>query len=266
MNSIRHTTVRSAADIPALGTVLGVWAHPDDETYLSAGLMAAAADAGQRVVVVTATRGEAGTDDPLAWPPDRLAAARVAELAASLAVLDGARGAIEHRFLGERGDPPRRFSDGTLAQAPRRARRAAVDELARVIAEVGPDSVLTFGPDGMTGHADHRTVSAWATAAFRLAAPAGARLLYATLTAEAVGAFQGLVDPLDDADDVPSVTPVPELAVDLRLAGRDLDRKVTALRAQASQTLPLERLLGADCYRLFVAGEFFRPVSAGAAR
>ncbi len=47
-------------------TLLGVWAHPDDEAYLSAGLMATAADAGARVVVATATRGEIGTDDPQA--------------------------------------------------------------------------------------------------------------------------------------------------------------------------------------------------------
>ncbi len=30
----------------ALGTVLGVWAHPDDEAYLTAGLMAVARAAG----------------------------------------------------------------------------------------------------------------------------------------------------------------------------------------------------------------------------
>ena len=60
--------------ITDLGTVLGVWAHPDDEAYLSGGLMAMARDAGSRVVCVTATRGELGTPDPQAWPPERLAA------------------------------------------------------------------------------------------------------------------------------------------------------------------------------------------------
>jgi hypothetical protein len=34
------------ADAARLGTVLGIWAHPDDEAFLSAGLMAAARDAG----------------------------------------------------------------------------------------------------------------------------------------------------------------------------------------------------------------------------
>ena len=49
-----------------LGTILGIWAHPDDEAYLSGGLMALASAAGSRVVCVTATRGELGTPDPLA--------------------------------------------------------------------------------------------------------------------------------------------------------------------------------------------------------
>jgi hypothetical protein len=65
-----------------LGTILGVWAHPDDEAYLSAGLMARAVDAGSRVAVVTATRGELGGFDPELWPPDRLGPHRESELEA----------------------------------------------------------------------------------------------------------------------------------------------------------------------------------------
>ena len=71
-----------------IGVLLGVWAHPDDEAYLSAGLMATVRAAGGRVAVVTATRGEHGTSDPQAWPPQRLARIRERELAASLAALD----------------------------------------------------------------------------------------------------------------------------------------------------------------------------------
>ena len=69
------------------GPVLGVWAHPDDEAYLSAGLMATASEAGRRVVVATASWGERGTDDPRRWPPHRLAARRRGELARSLAAV-----------------------------------------------------------------------------------------------------------------------------------------------------------------------------------
>jgi LmbE family N-acetylglucosaminyl deacetylase len=84
------------SDAARLGTVLGIWAHPDDEAFLSGGLMAAARDAGNRVVCVTATLGEHGTDDPRCWPPARLAAVRERELHASLAAL----GVTEHHLLG----------------------------------------------------------------------------------------------------------------------------------------------------------------------
>jgi len=46
-----------------LGTVLGVWGHPDDEAYLASGLMALAVREGRRVACLTATRGEAGFPD-----------------------------------------------------------------------------------------------------------------------------------------------------------------------------------------------------------
>ena len=78
---------RTITDAARLGTVLGIWAHPDDEAFLSAGLMAAARDAGQRVVCVTATLGEYGTSDPGSWPPTRMARVRERELQASLAAL-----------------------------------------------------------------------------------------------------------------------------------------------------------------------------------
>jgi LmbE family N-acetylglucosaminyl deacetylase len=66
--------------IEDLGTVLGVWAHPDDGAYLSAGTMAALRDAGHHVVV--ATCGESGTPDPERWAPAELAAVGRDELRA----------------------------------------------------------------------------------------------------------------------------------------------------------------------------------------
>src|SRR6476619_2852303 len=49
-------------------TLVCFHAHPDDEALLTAGVMAAAAAAGHRVVLVVATRGEVGmvADDFLA--------------------------------------------------------------------------------------------------------------------------------------------------------------------------------------------------------
>ena len=167
MNPSSRSLITNAVD---LGTVLGIWAHPDDEAFLSAGLMAAASDAGQRVVCVTATLGEHGTDDPQRWPPQRLARVRTHEARASLAAL----GVTEHHLLG--------ISDGTCAAQPP---DTVVRRLAQIIHSVAPDTILTFGPDGMSGHEDHQTVSRWATAARAAAAP-HARLLYATTTEEFV--------------------------------------------------------------------------------
>jgi LmbE family N-acetylglucosaminyl deacetylase len=228
-----------------LGTVLGIWAHPDDEVYLSGGLMAAARDAGNRVVCVTATLGEHGTADPLGWPPERLGRVRADELRASLAVL----GVGEHHQLG--------LPDGGCAAEPF---DVVVDKIAAIVGEVRPDTVLTFGPDGFTGHQDHRTVGAWATAAHARAG-SGARLLYAASTGEFLDAWRHVYDRIDVwmADDVPVRFPSAALAVHLSLSATEADRKLVALRAQATQTAGLVALLGADTVRDWCATEAFRP-------
>ena len=83
------------AGVNDLGTILGVWSHPDDEAWLSAGIMADAVRAGRRVVCVTATRGELGTVDAVRWPLDGLAEVRTAEMQRCLELL----GVTEHHWL-----------------------------------------------------------------------------------------------------------------------------------------------------------------------
>lgn len=235
--------VRSRSAIRGLGAILGVWAHPDDEAYLSGGLMAMARDHGSRVVCVTATRGERGTPDPVSWPPRRLAAERTSELARCLDIL----GVAEHHWLG--------YADGGCPAAPR---AEAVAEIARLIERVEPDTVLTFGPDGFTGHPDHQTVSAWTTEAFDRVAPAGSRLLYATSSERrestwgAVNRSLGIFPP-----GLPVVTPVGRLAIDLVLEPEIAQRKVEALAAQTTQTAGLIDAFGADRYTAWVSDEGF---------
>ena len=235
--------IRNAAEVSGLGTILGIWAHPDDEAYLSGGLMALATDAGSRVVCATATRGELGTPDPALWPPQRLAAERTTELARCLRVL----GVSEHHWLGH--------ADGGCAAADE---QRAVDELCALIEQIRPDTVLTFGPDGITGHPDHQTVSAWATAAFdRVAAP-GARLLYAAIAERHVARWAWL----DERFGVylpgyPITAPADRMAVDLDLDPRTAARKVRALAAQATQTAGLLTELGEDGYAAWVGQEWF---------
>ncbi|HEX8347582.1 MAG TPA: PIG-L family deacetylase [Actinoplanes sp.] len=242
----------TVTDVSVLGTVLGVWAHPDDEVYLSGGLMTAARDLGQRVVCVTATLGEHGTPDPGRWPPARLARTRAAELRASLAAL----GVTEHHVL----DLP----DGSCPDQPF---DTVVDRLATVIDDVRPDTIVTFGPDGFTGHADHRVVSAWATEA-RNRAAAGARLLYAATTAEFIDRWQHVYDRLNVfvAEGVPVLIPADEVAARFRLDDELADRKLVALRAQASQTAAVVDMLGEDTMRDWCSIETFADGSAVAAR
>jgi LmbE family N-acetylglucosaminyl deacetylase len=230
-------------DAAALGTVLGIWAHPDDEAFLSAGLMAAARDAGNRVVCITATLGERGTDDPQRWPPERLSLVRQHECRASLAAL----GVTEHHLLG--------ISDGACAAAPQ---AAVVEQITEMVDAVAPDTIVTFGPDGMTGHEDHQVVSAWATAA-HAAALSEARLLYATTTEEFVKAWEPARQDFDVflAEGLPLRTPATELAVALRLDQAMVDRKIVALRAQASQTGGLFAALGEDRVRQWWSTETF---------
>ena len=133
-------TLAPVTNLLSLGTVLMVWAHPDDETYLVGGLSAALTDAGQRVVCVTATRGEAGGDAA------DLAEIRTAELDVALAML----GVDEHHWLD--------YPDGGCAVVDDARRRRGSGA---VVDEVRPDTVVTFGPDGFTGHPDHQAVSRW---------------------------------------------------------------------------------------------------------
>jgi len=234
-------------------TLLGVWAHPDDEAYLSAGLLASAVDAGWRVVVATATRGEIGTDDPEACPPDLLAGIRASELADSLRVV----GVTEHRWL--RTAHP--LVDGRLAGVPE---EDGVGAVTRLITDVRPDLVVTFGPDGVTGHSDHRTISRWTTCAWERTGGA-ATLWYAALTPDFLDRWGTLCtehrvwmdggppEPVDPGD----------LAHVQICAGPLMDRKYAALAAHSSQTAELIARVGEQRYREWWSTEAF--VSAPAA-
>ena len=54
-----------------MATIVFLHAHPDDESLASGGTMALLSDAGHRVVLVVATRGEEVSRCPACWPPAR---------------------------------------------------------------------------------------------------------------------------------------------------------------------------------------------------
>ncbi len=246
--------MQSCPTIPSLGTVMGVWAHPDDEAYLSAGLMALARRHGQRVAVVTATGGELGNPQPHRWSPVDVAALRHGELLASL----DAVGVSEHHHLG--------MADGSLAGVPVAVGAARIG---RIMHEVRPDTIVTFGPEGMTGHPDHIAVSRWTTLAWH-ASGRRTRLWYATLTdgfhqewrelSDRIGVWMDGAQPPRHAPD--------ELVTEIVCTGALLDTKQSALRAHASQTDPIAAQVGEDTFsrwwarEAFVDGAAIEPVAA----
>ncbi|WP_127542220.1 PIG-L deacetylase family protein [Actinoplanes sp. OR16] len=211
-----------------LGTILGIWAHPDDEAYLSGGLMALATEAGERVVCVTATRGELSAD------PGQ----RTAELHACLKIL----GVTEHHWFD--------YRDGECSRVPP---SAAIARLQKIIARVRPDTIVSFGPDGNTGHPDHQAVARWAEAA----TPPGTRLLQTAVPDDWATRWKTVNERFQVFQPgYPVTSPESELAVHLTLEPPVLDRKVRALTAQATQTAGLIAAMGAD-FASWVADEAF---------
>jgi LmbE family N-acetylglucosaminyl deacetylase len=229
--------------IDELGTILSVWAHPDDETYLAGGLMAAAVAGGQPVTCVSATAGERGTDDPATWPPDRLGQVRRWEAQAAMAIL----GVTDHRFL----DLP----DGGLANVDA---AEPVSRLTAMMSDLAPDTILTFGPDGATFHPDHRTVSRWVDRAWKLAGRPG-QILHAAFSDEHLETWGEEYERwgVYMSDERPVGVPVDDLAIRADLAGPLLDQKIAALCAMFTQIAPSVALLGDARFRELNQGEYF---------
>ncbi|MDT4893533.1 MAG: mycothiol S-conjugate amidase [Pseudonocardiales bacterium] len=229
--------------VPDLGTILSVWAHPDDESYGCAGLMAVAVRAGHRVVCVTATRGEQGSTDPERWPPGApLAEVRTKELEACLAEI----GVTEHIWLD--------YPDGGCADVDP---AEPVARIRAVAEQLQPDTVLTFGPDGGTYHPDHMAISRWTTAAV---ADLPARLHYSSTTPDWIENISQFVDPamVMMADKEPLVHCIDQLSIHAVLDGELLEMKERAMLCQLSQVEPLIALTGPEMYRRMLAEESFR--------
>jgi LmbE family N-acetylglucosaminyl deacetylase len=227
-----------------LGTILAVFAHPDDEAYLAGGLMALAADAGRRVVCVTATRGELGFGDDDPRSIEERVEIRTGEMKACLAEL----GVTEHHWL--------EYPDGGCAAVDD---DEAVARVHALVDEIQPDTVLTFGPDGQTYHQDHIAVSRWTTRAVRRSG-GGAVLLYSVMTPEWLSALSAYV-PIEHVmmtDDPPPTTSADQLALWFVCDDELAARKVRALRAQASQVEGLVSMAGLDAYTRLTRDEMFR--------
>jgi LmbE family N-acetylglucosaminyl deacetylase len=133
-----------------------VVAHPDDECFGFGGALALAADLGWQTSVICLTDGQAATNRGTSKDGADLGRMRREELAASCRIL----GVTQHELLD--------YHDGRLEFAN-------LHDAGRVLVQRmrtwKPDVVLTFGLDGgLNVHADHASVSAFTSAAFRWSA------------------------------------------------------------------------------------------------
>ncbi len=150
--------------------LLACFAHPDDEAFIGAGVLAMSKAQGAEVQLVCATYGEAGDiRTPGSATPETLADVRHEELRQSCQVL----GIPEPMMLGYRdsgwGDDPAQRHPKALVNAPD---REVVQHLVAAIRRFKPHVVFTFEPAGLSGHKDHIAMSKHATYAYQLAGDA----------------------------------------------------------------------------------------------
>ncbi|MBI4454274.1 MAG: PIG-L family deacetylase [Acidobacteria bacterium] len=224
--------------------ILFSFAHPDDESFLAAGLACKYKAQGVDLILSTATRGEAGkVGDPPICSKEQLPEVREAELRAAVKILG-----IEHLyFLG--------YRDKELAAAPPETIR---EQLVRVIRRHRPGVVVTFDPNGSNLHQDHIAISRYTSDAVAAAADqrwypdAGeihrvARLLWTPpMPVSQVGRVREL-----------NRQPGIDFVIDIQPWRQ---YKVDALRAHRSQHLAVERVFFShpDVERQLLSVETFR--------
>ena len=211
--------------MPIPARILLILSHPDDESFVAAGLTRRYVERGAEVVLVTATRGDAGRmGDPPLCDRDALPALREAELREAADLL----GIADIHVLD--------YQDTRLSEAPIDRIRG---ELVALIRHCRPHVVITFDPNGMNGHSDHVAISRFTMDA--VAAAADSRWVAEPTTPHRVQRL------LWTAPILPwEVTRPPDLQLE---PGVDFTIDVTpyrnakaqALRAHRSQQVPVNR-------------------------
>ena len=176
--SLRTTLAVALAAVIPLSTqaqarrpILAVFAHPDDERVIGP-LLSRLAREGRETHLVIATDGAKGVRDFAKIPAGpELAAARTKEALCAASRL----GVRKLHILG--------LPDGGLASFDVLGRLRT--GLAAIIDSVKPVAIITFGPEGGTGHPDHRLVGNVTTQIVQSDARyANIDLLYASLPTE----------------------------------------------------------------------------------
>jgi LmbE family N-acetylglucosaminyl deacetylase len=193
-------------------SILLVFAHPDDESSGVSGTVKKYTQQGVPVDLITATRGEKGSRVGVPANMDT-GTVREEELRAAAAII----GIRNIYLLG--------YVDGELDKADI---NEVVSKITDIMRRVEPEIVITFGPDGISGHSDHITIGKAATRAFEKLTADGKgprKLYYVTIAASA----------LPDADEYGVATrPDDEVNISTDIS-QYFDSKINALSAHRSQ-------------------------------
>ena len=218
--------------------LLAVFAHPDDETFRSGGTLALLARRGVRVQVLTATRGQGGScGDPPLCLPEELPGVRERELRCACAALG-----IEPPILLD-------YQDGRLSNI---APSEIIADVLEVVSQVHPEIILTFGPDGLSGHPDHVVIGQCAAEAFHRTEDVHA--LYTLTVPQSLAKALGMTQ----------IHAVPDESITLRVDVSEVwEAKMAAIHCHRTQMGESPILAAPDeKQRLFLGTEHFRRAQA----
>lgn len=132
-----------------MSTIVGIFAHPDDETFGPGGTLAKLAQEGNNVSIICATNGDGKQGNRK--KEIALGKQRKKELLASAKVL----GVKKVVFLG--------YRDGSLSH---NEYHQIAEKILKILKSLKPDTLITFEPHGVSGHIDHIVMSMVASYVF----------------------------------------------------------------------------------------------------
>ncbi len=124
-----------------MNTVVGIFAHPDDETFGPGGTIAKLAKE-NKTYIICATRGDGKMGNRK--KEIELGKMRKKELLLSAEIL----GVTDVFFLG--------YKDGSLSH---NIYHEVAEKVLKLLKSVKPDTLITFEPRGVSGHIDHIVMS-----------------------------------------------------------------------------------------------------------
>ncbi len=194
-------------------SILGIFAHPDDETSGAGCTISKYAELGADVSVITATRGELGT-------------LGTGNLTISREELPSVREDEFKRVMSIYGANPPIFLDYKDQEVNLHRTEDIADKILLFMKDLMPDVIITFGPQGISKHSDHIAIHKAALHAFSLYKELELKnpsLLYVAIPKEVAAEFELKLSG-------------PETEPNIFVPANDhIDLKIKALRTYKSQ-------------------------------